>query len=117
MLSSEEMMTIRDDAIRMLEEEGFVQKTAAVDSYGEEVSTTHPDAERRCLMGAIGAAAYDHVRSTEEHAVVCDSFIGLWCEANKGVGLPIAFNDADGRTADEVIETLRNMPDLIEEKK
>lgn len=112
MISSEEMMDIRDDAIRMLEDGGFVQKVSAVDSNGEEVSTTHPDAERRCLMGAIGAATHDHVSSMEEHTIVCDAFIELWCEANDGVGAPVAFNDADGRTVDEVIDTLRKITNL-----
>ena len=119
MLSSEEMMDIRDDAIRMLEDGGFVQKVSAVDANGEEVSPTDPDAERFCLMGAVGAAVHEKVGSLEEHAVVTHAFIDLWCEANskrKSMRWPVGFNDADGRTADEVIYSLRKIINLTKER-
>lgn len=91
-------MSVKEGLIkaRAKVEEGWCQGAAARDKGGLAVAATSSDATRFCILGAINAARLDNGVS-----VIGELYCALKCEA--GESSLAGFNDAPGRTQEEVL--------------
>ena len=107
---------IRDRAIELLEtENGWIQGKFAVRADGRWISYEHPSACGFCLMGAMAVAVFQLPLGGQAQNDAYDEAADAWCEANRGKNIA-EFNDTEGRTKDEVVQSLRNMKQLIGEE-
>lgn len=91
-------MTVKEDLItaRAKVETGWCQGTAARDKRGNHVSAQSLDATQFCILGAVSAA-----RPANSVPVIAELYRTLNHEEYQGA--LSGFNDAPGRTQEEVL--------------
>lgn len=99
------------EARRLIKEVGWVQKHAAIDAEANRVAPWDASASSFCLSGAVQRAC----GMTSEFAN--NRYLDTICAIHRCIKIKIiSFNDARGRTKEEVIEALDKTIEYVSKK-
>ena len=107
-------MEILEEMDRILEpEDSWIQNHGAIDGKGELIDPKNDAAVAFCIYGAMERAFYNldcfRTMNLSDHVKIQHDIEALLCpEGPKEIGSLVGWNDADGRTHDEVRSRIRS---------